>query len=376
MFKFYIIYTLTLLLRPPYLRKSFSSPKAVIPPPWASALDPIDFRKSPSSGPSQAAPPAGGECPPTPPPGGSAAWEEPAPPARFSQTKAEGEGRGAARGATGCGAGSCGLRPAPHARRGSRGARAVGTHGGLVAVHVGVLEGQHGRGEQGQRGARAPGADAGERGCRGARLGRGQALSGRRHARSSRPRRRGGEGVREAGSSCRRGREPLPGGRAQRRRRRQEGAGGAVRAPGRAHSSLCRSAGRARAARARGPPSRGRAAPTPDRCLGPPRQARAAQGRAPHTSPGHCTRHTLELDPRRPGTRPTRQPGPPHRGPGPTTPAGASPPPPALPEGSPSVSSPLGPALGGGAERVNGRGCLLTHSPIFQVWGSLGAVGT
>lgn len=79
--------------------------------------------------------------------------------------------------------------------------------------------------------------------------------------------RRGGEDVQKAGSRCRRGREPLPGGRAQRRRRRQEGAGGAERAPTPAHSSLCRSAGRARAARAHGDTPATRS-PTPGRLPG------------------------------------------------------------------------------------------------------------
>lgn len=153
--------------------------------------------------------------------------------------------------------------------------------------------------------ARAPERSRGGRAGRGERRGRGLggdgggSGGGRRRAalsRDSRPDlRRGGEDLREAGRSCRRGRQPLPGGRAQRQRRRQEEGGGAVREPGRAHSSLCWSAGRARAARAQGLLFPARGAPTP----GPPPQASP-----PHPQchgAGH-TPHTLA-----PATRPPRR---------------------------------------------------------------------
>lgn len=119
---------------------------------------------------------------------------------------------------------------------------------------------------------------AGRGGCREGDGGDGLLSTGTLGRDSGPDRLRGGEDVREAGSSCRRGPEPLPGGRAQRRRRRQEGAGGAVRAPGRAHSSLCRSTGRARAAaRAHAWTTEPRVPATP---AGPRRSARAGEGPA------------------------------------------------------------------------------------------------
>lgn len=235
-------------------------------------------------------------------PRGSGGARRPRPVSRKQRPR----GRGRTQGARGCGDRSCGRRQTRHPRPAAGRARA----GVLTAVSSRYTSGywkdsmaRGGRGAAWGRGLRVW-ARAGRAG-RGARLGRWRGPSGRRRWRAAlagaptsgpAARRRGGEDVLEAGSNCRRDREPLPGGRAQRRLRRQEGAGGAVRAPGRAHSSLCRSAGRARAARAHGPPRRGRAAATPARRRGPPRRAPAGVAPAPA---GHTVRGTRPVTPGR-----------------------------------------------------------------------------
>lgn len=176
-------------------------------------------------------------------------WEEPRDPSPH----------GKQRPGSGAGCRDAGLREPSCGRCGPGGAvrRERGTHGGLVPVHVGVLEGQHGRGQ-----ARASGG-AGEAG-RGLRRRAAGERAGGQLAAGAHGRTRGGA-VRQAGRRCRRAREPLPGGRAQAAAR---GRGVAARAPERAHSSLCRLAGRAhdRAARVHGGARpRQRATPPGDR---------------------------------------------------------------------------------------------------------------
>lgn len=227
-----------------------------------------------------------------------AAREEPGAPGPYLANKGRGGGEGRrGRGAAGRGAAGGGTRGARGGRglRYSRRSRRDTRRGTGRTAWPGTGVGRRGGADCGREPA---GLAAG----RGWGAGRGRAggggCGGRLSARTltTRPA-ASGEDVLEAGSNCRRGREPLPGGRAQRRLRRQEGAGGAVRAPGRAHSSLCRSAGRARAARAHGPPRRGRVAATPAR---PPRATRPGTRRR-RTRAGRGHPRGVHVRSRRPG---------------------------------------------------------------------------
>lgn len=151
--------------------------------------------------------------------GDSAAREEPRAPGRFSQTKAEGEGREA---------GGKGLR----VRQGRRGA---GRTPAVVLTAVssrytsGYWEDSMAGASRGSRGAWAPGADAGELAwLRGkARVPAGAVQAAEREGLSGGASKTGPAGhlgdVREAGSSCRECRSPSPAGGPSRGERKRSG---------------------------------------------------------------------------------------------------------------------------------------------------------
>lgn len=153
-------------------------------------------------------------------------WEEPRDPGEAPQTKA-GEPEGDARGLRepSCGRrGPCGAVRAGYSLRSRRGTRRGTGRTAWPEPGVGRRRGRAGKAGRGlRRRAACEQADSWRAG-----------VHGRTH----------GAAVRQAGRRCRLGREPLPGGRAQAAAR---GSGVAARAPERAHSSLCRSASRARA---------------------------------------------------------------------------------------------------------------------------------
>lgn len=154
-------------------------------------------------------------------------WEEPCDPGGSAN-----KGRGAARGERGLREPSCGRRGP-----GRRGESGVLTEVSSRYTSGYWKDSMAGAG-RGLKGGSAGEAGRGLRRRVACKRARGQ-LAGRACTGGF-----NGGAVRQAGRRCRQGREPLPGGRAQAAAR---GSGVAARAPERAHSSLCRSASRARA---------------------------------------------------------------------------------------------------------------------------------
>lgn len=210
---------------------------------------------------------------------GPAPREEPGAPSRVSQTKAEGGGESRGEG--------------PQRVRG-RGRRGVGRRNwvlsGLVAVHVRVLEGQHGRGRAGAAWALGR-TRAGRQGEAGA--GKATAATG-----CSRPGLSAGTQDRTgcAAADVRESRKqlsarpgPLPGGR---------GPAAAAAARGSGRRRACARPGAAPSAGAPAAP-----APPPGPTPGPPSEG-------PRHASGAGAQHAPGRDPRGPGTRPARRPGP------------------------------------------------------------------